>query len=166
MNKYKLLKQVVMALERDYQNAIAAAERAHQSATDKENVAENKYDTLGLEAAYLAEGQSRRVMACEEELRSFQQLLESSGNDEEVDEIGVGSLVKLEGEIGAVKYLLIGRLAGGLKVKYDDHNLGQEVMVITPSSPLGKALMGLGLGDQVDIGTATDKKSYQVAACY
>jgi len=36
---------------------------AHETATHEENIAENKYVTLGLEAAYLATGQARRAEA-------------------------------------------------------------------------------------------------------
>ena len=167
MNKKRLLKQVVSALEQLYDNAVSAANRAYQSATDKENVAENKYDTLGLEAAYLAEGQSRRVAECEAALRSFQRLLASSEDETlPADEIGVGTLVVLRDHGEGVKYLLIGQLAGGLKVDLRDQSGSNEVMVITPSSPLGRALMGLGVDDQVDISSAGEKRCYIVTACY
>ena len=40
--------------------------------THEENIAENKYDTLGLEAAYLAQGQAQRVNECYLSIQQFE----------------------------------------------------------------------------------------------
>lgn len=61
MDKKKLLRLITEKLAADTEVAVRSAQTAHETATHEENVAENKYDTLGLEAAYLAAGQSRRV---------------------------------------------------------------------------------------------------------
>jgi hypothetical protein len=58
MNKAILCAVIVDQLEVAVNSASAAADQARDTATDKQNVAENKYDTLGLEAAYLAHGRS------------------------------------------------------------------------------------------------------------
>ena len=55
--------QVLDRLAEDLLQAEQAAQAAHETATHEENIAENKYDTLGLEAAYLATGQVRRAEA-------------------------------------------------------------------------------------------------------
>ena len=159
MNKKDLLQHIIKQLEAVHQNAIAAAKRAHKSATDKENVAENKYDTLGLEAAYLAEGQSRRVAECEEELKAFQRL--QGLLKDEPEEIKVGSFVTLEDEQGVLKYIFLGVCAGGLRINYQS----DEVMVVTVSAPLGKALLGLGVDDEVILKHAGEDKHYQVLDC-
>ncbi|MAY41639.1 MULTISPECIES: GreA/GreB family elongation factor [unclassified Neptuniibacter] len=159
MNKRDLLQHIIKQLEAVHQNAIAAAERAHSSATDKENVAENKYDTLGLEAAYLAEGQSRRVAECEEELKAFQRLLGSV--KDEPEEIKIGSFVTLEDEQGVVKNIFLAVCAGGLKINYQS----KEVMLVTASAPLGKALLGLGIDDEITLKHVDEDKHYQVLDC-
>ena len=65
MNKKLLQKHILTALETNHQTAISATQQAHDTATHEENIAENKYDTLGLEAAYLAHGQAQRqAQAC------------------------------------------------------------------------------------------------------
>lgn len=53
--KRQLIEHLVLGLEANYQTVLSAAKRAYSTATDRANIAENKYDTLGLEAAYLAE---------------------------------------------------------------------------------------------------------------
>jgi hypothetical protein len=61
MDKFLLQQQVLERLAEDLLQAEQAARAAHDTATHEENIAENKYDTLGLEAAYLATGQARRA---------------------------------------------------------------------------------------------------------
>ena len=63
MDKFLLLQQVLERLAEDLLQAEQASRAAHEAATHEENIAENKYDTLGLEAAYLATGQARRADA-------------------------------------------------------------------------------------------------------
>ncbi len=61
MDKVTLLAQIVATLEHDVDVLRRAAQTAYETATAEENIAENKYDTLGLEASYLATGQARRT---------------------------------------------------------------------------------------------------------
>ena len=68
MDKPALLAHIIQRLNADLQQAVQAAEAAHADATHEESVAENQYDTLGLEASYLAAGHSRRVLELREAL--------------------------------------------------------------------------------------------------
>ena len=61
VNKQSVLQCIVEKLQVDLDVAVRAAQTAYETATHEENIAENKYDTLGLEASYLAAGQARRV---------------------------------------------------------------------------------------------------------
>ena len=54
MDKFLLQQQVLQRLSEDLLQAEEAVREAHETATHEENIAENKYDTLGLEAAYLS----------------------------------------------------------------------------------------------------------------
>ena len=53
MDKFLLQQQVLERLAEDLLQVEQAVRAAHETATHEENIAENKYDTLGLEAAYL-----------------------------------------------------------------------------------------------------------------
>lgn len=75
MDKKKLLRLITEKLAADLEVAVRAAQTAHETATHEENVAENKYDTLGLEAAYLAAGQSRRVEEIRQALGLYRNLV-------------------------------------------------------------------------------------------
>lgn len=56
MNKQDVLQRIIDKLNIDLDIAERAAQTAYETATHEENIAENKYDTLGLEASYLAAG--------------------------------------------------------------------------------------------------------------
>ena len=56
MNKAKLHQTIITALNVVLETSKKAAIQAHETATNGETVAENKYDTFALEASYLAAG--------------------------------------------------------------------------------------------------------------
>lgn len=80
MDKLWLQQQVLQRLADDLQRVEQAARFAHETATHEENIAENKYDTLGLEASYLATGQARRAEALRQALLQWRQWVPPSSN--------------------------------------------------------------------------------------
>ena len=71
MNKQVLLHLIVAQLKESRDALVRAANAAHEEATHEESTAENKYDTRGLEASYLAEAQSRRVAEVDKTIHLF-----------------------------------------------------------------------------------------------
>ena len=71
MDKFLLQQQVLERLAEDLLQAEQAVRAAHETATHEENIAENRYDTLGLEAAYLATGQARRAEAIRQAMATW-----------------------------------------------------------------------------------------------
>ena len=59
MNKRALIKKIVARLTDELEVYFRAAHASRAEATHEQSKAENKYDTRGLEASYLAHGQSR-----------------------------------------------------------------------------------------------------------
>ena len=59
-HKLQIIDLILDDLRQAYQGAMHAADQAHSAATDDQSVAETQYDTLAIEAAYLAHGQSQR----------------------------------------------------------------------------------------------------------
>jgi len=117
MNKSALLEQILIKLEVVHQGAVDAAQRAYETATDEENEAENKYDTLGLEASYLAHGQSKRVAECENDLIVFKKFKPNVfSNDMSID---IGALVSVEDEAGLEQLIFISPVSGGLKFTFN-----------------------------------------------
>ncbi|HEK2087595.1 TPA: transcription elongation factor GreAB [Pseudomonas aeruginosa] len=142
MDKKQLLRLITEKLAADLEIAVRAAQTAHETATHEENVAENKYDTLGLEAAYLAAGQSRRVEEIRQALGLYRDLVLRDFDEEQG--IQLTALVTLLNADGSRRTVFLGPEAAGLKIDCE----GREVLVITPRSPLGQSLIGRHPGDE------------------
>lgn len=140
-----LVSAIIKQLESELATAITASQEAHSSATHTENVADNKYDTLALEAAYLAHGQSVRIAELEESIRAYKHFKRLHFDAQ--SSIQIGALVDLENENGDITQLFIGPCAGGLC-------LGEKpniTRVITPATPLGKALLHKSIDDDIEL---------------
>ena len=135
--KEELMSQLRATLDRSR----AAHAAATEGATHSEARPENDKDTRGLELSYLARGQAQRVAelqivlgaVSEMRLRPFLR----------TDAISVGALVRVE-EDGSIQDLLFAEHGGGVVLSGDVH-------VVTPNSPLGRALLGRHEGDEVEV---------------
>ncbi|MFJ3449249.1 GreA/GreB family elongation factor [Pseudomonas sichuanensis] len=145
MNKTSLLPRIIATLEHDMEVLRQAAQTAYETATAEENIAENKYDTLGLEASYLATGQARRTAEIRQALLTYQQLV--LRDYDPARGIQIGCLVTLEDEDGRQRLLFLGPEGAGLKIGEGDG----LVTVITPRAPLGQQLLGKRLDDEVSL---------------
>ena len=157
----ELLHQTILAeLNKLRQDAINAAMQAYNTATHEENVADNKYDTLGLEASYLAQGQAKRVTECEANLKVFSELKITHFTQQTA--ISLGALIVLVDDSGVEQILFLSPVSGGLKIKISE----LIITLITPSAPLGKKLMGCYIDDEIDIDLAGKKHHYDITAIY
>ena len=160
MNKALLLKNIISALQSRYDNAVEAAMRAYNTATNDENVAENKYDTLALEASYLAHGQAQRVAECEADIAAFKKL--STLDNAAKSKVTLGCLVELLDDHDNHKYVFLAPSGGGLKLLFEQ----KEVVIVTPGSPLGGALIHRELDDEINIQIGEQVINYEIAMIY
>jgi transcription elongation GreA/GreB family factor len=75
--------------------------------------------------------------------------------------IGLGCVVTLSYE-NTSKVVFIGPGAAGLKVQVNNI----EIVVITPSAPLGKLLIGKFLFDVIEVTIEGIKTTYEISHCY
>jgi transcription elongation GreA/GreB family factor len=140
MNKRAVLKKIIARLTGELEVYFRAAEYARAEATHEQNKAENKYDTRGLEASYLARGQSKQAAEIEAAIVEFEKL--GAKKFAPGDAIGIGALVELE-QLGERNFYFLGPRAGGTEIEHDR----KEILVITLQSPLGDQLAGKKPGD-------------------
>jgi transcription elongation GreA/GreB family factor len=140
MNKRALIKKIVSRLAEELEIYFRAARASRTEATHEQSKAENKYDTRGLEASYLARGQSKQAAEIQGAIAAFEKLKARAFGETEPVDIGAFVELELDGEKAAY---FIGPKAGGTEVIYDK----REVLVITPESPLGQQLMGKKQGE-------------------
>lgn len=160
MTKAKLIKQITDQLVQQLNTLLHASEQAHQAATHSESKAENKYDTLGLEAAYLAHGLSVRVQEAQRGIAAWRQWQPRMFAPTEA--IALGALVVLESDLGEEKIVLLAPQAGGLTGTLDGTKEGAKVSLVSAAAPLGLALLGKQRGDEVAVDIAGVHRCYTV----
>ncbi len=145
MNKAKLLKQIIATLETDHELLLQAAKSSHAAATHEDNVPDSKYETLALEASYIAQGQANRAQQVKQALEDYRQL--QLQDFAENAPIRLTALVRLEDESGQQRTIFLGPAAGGLRLDYGS----DEVVIISPDSPIGEQLIGRQVGDDFEL---------------
>ena len=156
MDKFLLQQQVLKRLAEDLLQAEQAARAAHETATHEESVAENKYDTLGLEAAYLATGQVRRADAIRQAMANWRQFRPRPYDASKG--IQLGALVWLVDSDDKEQQLFLGPDGGSMKLVSG----AQRVQVLSSEAPLGRAMLGKCEGDEVSIQVAPIRQQFEV----
>lgn len=157
MNKTLFIQAIIDRLSQDLEIIFSAARTAHEASTHEENAPDNKYDTLALEASYVAQGQANRAAQLRNSIEIYRQLNVAALPD---DSIRLTSLVTLEDGNGATRILFIGPAEGGLKIDQE----GVPLVVITPGSPMGRELLGKRSGDSIEIETGSTRSEYAIVA--
>ena len=157
IKKSDLIERIIEALHDSLAVLEKAARTAHAEAIHESSKAENKYDTRGLEAAYLAGGQARQAREILESIKAYGSLpVKEFGA---ADPIELSAVVELKAD-GAIGIYFIGPLNGGLEIDYE----GAEIMVITPHSPLGQQLMGKKAGQRWTANFNDSQRDYRIVS--
>ena len=155
MNKHAIIKKIIARLVGELEIYFRAAQFSRAEATHESSKAESKYDTRGLEASYLARGQSKQAAELEAAIAEFEKLpVKKFGADDPID---LGALVELE-QGGEKIFYFIGPRAGGTEVLHDK----KEILVITPQSPLGEQLMGRKPNDSPQLTLGGSKQTARI----
>ncbi len=156
LNKRLLIKKIIERLTAELAVYYRAAQFSRAEATHEQNKAESKYDTRGLEASYLARGQSKQAAELETAIETYRELKVRAFAPGEP--IQTGAVVEVEQD-GDTNAYFIGPCAGGTEVIQDK----REVLVITLQSPLGEQLKGKKAGDRLKLpGHKTDYRIVSV----
>lgn len=151
---------VIAAIDADLVRQIeAAAARARaiaESAVHDEARSEDSHDTRAIEESYLARGQAQRVADMEMDrgtIRSLVPLDFSQGRP-----IASSALVALEDEDEQILVVFLAPAAGGLSVQVD----GTTVRVVSPQAPLGGAVVGKSVDDEVEVRAGRTQREYTI----
>jgi len=157
IDKKALVTLIINSLKQELSQAINAANEAHAAAVDDQSIAETQYDTLAIEASYLAEGQSRRVEELQAALLNYKvlPLLEFDENKP----IALSALVQLNTDRKKHHWFFIGPAAAGFRCQLNQ----QHITVITPYSPLGLVLMGEYSEEDIEVMLANGKLNDYIA---
>jgi transcription elongation GreA/GreB family factor len=156
-DKQKVLAQVIEQLSSTVSALVSHVQTIREGATHEEAKPENDKDTRALEQSYLARGQALRAEEVVEQVHVLRYL--PLAQFKAGDPISTGALVEIESD-EATRCLFVLPHGGGIEVHVDD----VEVQVVTPTSPLGKALLGRTVGDDFQIRMRGAMREYVIEA--
>ena len=139
--KQALKEELCRALAAELSTLERALQAVREAATHEEAKPENDKDTRALEQSYLARGQAARVEELRTGLAEAQALPVRAFGDQPV---ALGALVTAE-KGDETLLLLIAPSGGGTRIG------DGKVQVVTPKSPLGRALLGKRAGDDCEV---------------
>jgi transcription elongation GreA/GreB family factor len=159
VNKAEIRDRLVEKLQAEADVIALAAKAAHAAATHEESRAEDQHDTRGIEASYLAGAQAQRAADLQALVSTYRMMpvgVFGSG-----DGIGPGAFVELElSESGRKSCYFIVHRGGGVSVQVG----GVTILVIAPQSPLGEALIGRRVGDEIEVEAQGGVREYRVVS--
>ncbi|GAA6135853.1 hypothetical protein NBRC116188_26430 [Oceaniserpentilla sp. 4NH20-0058] len=154
MDKTQLIAQIIQQLTESLSHATAAAEEAHKGATHDQSKAETQYDTLGLEHAYLAEGQAKRIEELQDQISQFHHMKVKSYCED--DPIYLGAVVELlNTQTNQPLCVFLAPCGGGNHIQLG----ARTIQVVSPMSPLTQALLGLYAEDNCKLASGL---SYEI----
>jgi transcription elongation GreA/GreB family factor len=145
---------LVERLRAECDKARASADETRKGATHEESRAENDKDTRGLEASYLARGQAKRVEELEEAITRVRVMELPDYTDRPV---GLGALVEALVD-GDERTFFLAPAGGGEKLEVDRCT----IHVLTPASPVGRALIGKRADDELELRIARQVRFYEL----
>lgn len=144
LDKRALRDELARIIAADLDTRERAHRAAREGATHEEARAENDKDTRALEQSYLARGEAVRVEQLRTALAEVQAMPLRPFRDGE--RAALGALVTLE-EDGEELAFWLAPHGGGTR-------LAGGVQVLTPTSPLGRAILGKVAGDDISVAVA------------
>lgn len=159
IDKSALLAQLRESVAEDLAAIAASQQSTLEGATHEESRQENDKDTRALESSYLARGLAERVEGLLGEATKLAALrLRSFDGDQPA---ALTALVVLEDDAGSSLYFL-SPAGGGKRLQHGQ----SEVRVVTPGSPVGRALIGKRTDDDVDLRTPGGLRQWSVGDVY
>jgi len=142
-NKIALLEKALNQLQEKKDLLLAAALEAKEASTHEESKAENKYDTRGLEASYLASGQAKMVKQLSEDIFNLKKV--KPNNFTKDMPISMTALVHIFSEESRRWFFLIP--ASGIQIETES----EKIQTLSINSPMGQLLIGAREGDSFEL---------------
>jgi transcription elongation GreA/GreB family factor len=160
VDKTQLLAQLADRLRESAVIAERAGAEAAEMAREGATPAERRDDArVALEYGGMAKGQARRAARARSELNQLAafatRALPRGGR------IELGSIVEVEAEDGQGRTFLLAPVGAGIELVMPGGD--GFLSVVTPSSPLGRAVLGRRVGDIVEVVIEGDSRDWTIA---
>ncbi len=154
--KKNLMDILLFKLEENLNALVLSALEAKNAATSEESKPENKYDTRGLEASYLAGAQAERTSIMQKEIEQLKRLTMKHFNEH--DWIDLTAIIEVTSDLESTKNFILLPFAGGTRIDFDN----QIYYVISPKSPIGMQLLKKKVGDVFSIKSKGSNTDYEI----
>ncbi len=154
--KASLFEELRRQLQVDLDTLQSSQRETEEGTTHEEAKPENDKDTRAIESSYLARGLAQRVADLQRGLGQLSALRARGIVDH--DKVALGALVTVEDDSGVPQQYLLAPAGGGKRL---DSAAG-PVKVVTPKSPLGRALLRTEAGDEVTLSTPQGTRELEV----
>ena len=155
IDKRLLLDEIRRALRAELATAERVARDTAEAANHPEARPENDKDTRKLELSYLAAGQAARARELEMAITLVGAI--DAAPCEPDDAVRVGTLATLEID-GRGQRVFLSPVAGGTKIAHADG----EISVVTADAPLGRGLLGKGVGESFELTVAGKTREVEI----
>ena len=152
----KALKEELLAVLAQTLDTLEAAHAdARAGATHEQAKPENDKDTRALEQSYLARGQAMRVEELTASVVEVQNMPLRGFRD--TDPVALGALVTVHDGDEPRSFFMAPQGEGSTLA-------GSRIQVVTPRSPVGRALLGKRVGDECALKVADKSRELEVVA--
>jgi transcription elongation GreA/GreB family factor len=128
-----------------------------KAATHEENRPEHSKDTRATEQSYLARGLAVRVDALRQAANQLAKIEAHPFASDESVAIMALVAIRVEGKHAATVWWLV-PAAGGLELSQQE----TRIRTLTPAAPLGRALLGLSVGEEGSFATPRGRRSFEL----
>ena len=155
IDKSAVLRALCDRVAADLEAAAAAQRATQEGATHEESRPENDKDTRAVEASYLARGQAQRVLEMRRADATLRQVAIRAFEAD--DQIALTALVTVN-DGTSLDHFFLAPAGGGIRLLV----CGAEIRVVTPQSPLGRALLGKRAGDGFELPVPRGAKECEI----
>lgn len=155
IDKREVFSLALKHLESELALVERVAKKTAAEATHEEARPENDKDTRALEQSYLARGQSKRVEELREEVARFRVFLQSVRDFAATEPVTLSAIAEVEVD-GEPRLFGVAPSAGGAALEVGD----VTVTIVTPSSPVGRALLGKRVDDDFELRVGRHLREY------
>ena len=156
IDKQRLLRDLQDRIASNLDALVRRQQDTQKGATHEENRAEHAKDTRATEQSYLARGLAARVEEMRQTLSNLEKIELMSVDAQ--DPIGLTALVVLgDDDIQEQTWWLLPG-PGGIELS----QAGTRIRTLTQAAPLGRALIGLHLGDEGSFSTPGGVRQFEV----
>lgn len=157
--KSSLIEQLIKTTEAELSRAQSARQSSQKDAIEAEGAMLSRYDTMKEESQYLENAFARVVTEQKRNLQRLRVFITELKGLAPTGRASLGSLCKVEqeyddGEV-TTRRIFLAPVAGGASLEMD----GEVVKVMTPTSPMGNALLGRSEEEDFEIRIA-DRQVY------